>query len=155
MTADLKHQVAVRRKVLTGLVKFAIEMINELGRETYYHEHSAHTHRKSELRDLETFSFFLDTGHTMFGGNDLIIYDRGGMVCWIRWQALGFDSSEAVVEKFTEASDWLARLNKLIKTKKSVIAQTKKKAQREAHQALVDHQEVDKLQLAAERLKLG
>lgn len=119
----LEAKIAARIKLLSSIVDFVGKILREKGIVLERHIESCNTNMVEELKDFKNFSFWSDTGQTMFGGNTYKIwYMRGSdkvLVLYLDFQA-GIE--EAEIKTFDSKRDWLNALKCLIKNWKQIMA---------------------------------
>jgi len=120
--STLEAKIVARIKLLSAIVNFVDELLRKKGKVLECHTESCNTNMVEELKDFENFSFWSDTGQTMFGGNTYKIwYMRGTdkvLVLYLDFQA-GIE--EAEIKTFDPKPDWLKALKCLIKNWKQVV----------------------------------
>ena len=84
---DLAKKVAARRVFLKKAIEFILSVVNKRGVLKSKRVGSCNIHTVEELTNFSGFSFVADTGHTMFGGNDV----------WVWHHPDGYLSSENVL----------------------------------------------------------
>jgi hypothetical protein len=143
----LEAKITARIKLLSDIVDLVDNILREKGRVLERHIGSSNTNLVEELKDFENFSFWSDTGQTMFGGNSYKIWYKRGtdkvLVLHLDFQA-GIE--EAEITTFDPKRDWLNALKRLIKNWKQMMVKSErerkiqeKKSQRQCRQEVVNN----------------
>lgn len=154
-----ERKISERKKFLNKIMAFVIEIVKESGIETYRYQGSCNANVKSELRDLNKFSFFLDTGQTAMGGNSVEIKYRDKLVLDVYSQSFfpDADDSDFRVNVFDQDIGWQTEISKLIRNKARVIARkVAKKKKTEEYIAKVNEARLNEQRILneAKRLKI-
>ncbi len=128
---QLKKKITDHKKVLVEIVKIAIELLDNPGKETYCNKRGYHTHFKRELIGFDGFDIRGDFGQSSMGGNELYISYHTGhpshesgvkITLGVRWQCLEFDVDTCTVNIFDDNLDWQNMLRELHRVKQVSIA---------------------------------
>ncbi len=91
----LARHLVERQNLVGKIVRFVEDLLSRKGEIIRNSVYSGHTHIIFKLDDLEGLSFFVDSGHTMFGGNDIRIWkgkDQNGQLVFVSITSLVFVS---------------------------------------------------------------
>ncbi len=132
-TEQLAKKVEERKRFLKKIVNFAENLLLKRGRLIKRVQGSCNTNVKRQLDGFAHFSFFADWGQTMFGGNDVMIWYypdfkdidpiKTRAVLHIYYQAALFSVDDCEVKHFDENNEWQNAIERVIKEKKSIVAQ--------------------------------
>ena len=118
---QLEERILERLNQIKRIHKFAELIVQEYGRIVKLDVGSCYTHVIARLDNFWGFSFVLDTGQTMMGGNDLVVEFNSIVVLSVYYQS---NLDECRVKIFDESGDWQSKLEYLINHKDEVIAKT-------------------------------
>lgn len=153
-TVKLQKEVRERKFLISKIVHFVQKIVSAKGRVTSRREGSSNTHIVSEFA-LSPFLFRLDTGQTMFGGNDVVVHYKGAEVCRVHWQVFTFSPKEAEVRYFERRSAWLQVLKRWMDDPKLIERKLEEQARKRKRKEVLpkpDKQAI--LKTEAERWKV-
>jgi len=156
---NLAKKVAERKKFLRKVLKFAVDIVMERGKVISRNVKSSNIHIVYRLDDFGKFSFVGNFGQTMFGGNNIEIWQNstGNPVLSVYFQSTMSDSDEWVVNLFDESFNWQNDIIGVIRRKEAIIkemAMASKKLEAERKRDLRRKESLSKLNKQAKRLGL-
>lgn len=170
LTGDMRklsNKLKGRKRFLDKIFDLVPSLVSKEGVVLSYSEHSCHTHVVSELNNFGHFSFHINLGQTMFGGDTVTIYYhpnrkfREGGIDFAHdkdWQPVLKVRSliDYQVENFDEQRNWQRALLYVLKNKDRIVARIKKE-QEKAKITVAQSRAVDesKNKLREEAKKLG
>ncbi|KKT82550.1 MAG: hypothetical protein A3B99_00705 [Candidatus Yanofskybacteria bacterium RIFCSPHIGHO2_02_FULL_44_12b] len=167
-SSTLIKRISEREKFLRKVTSFVEKLVQEKGRVIRRSQGSSNTHVVAELLNFGDFSFKTDWGQTMFGGNDVEVWyhpnsnfkdrKRFNPVFSVYYQCARFETDDCKVNTFDENLTWQSAFNKMMKNKKKMLADMKKKERDTRRKDLSEAKNQDKtalLKKQAEKLGVG
>lgn len=162
---SLEQKVAERKALVSKFAKFTKEIAMGLGRSTTVSQGSCHTHVRWFLGNFRGFSFLFDTGQSMMGGEDVVIWyhpdtteiDPDKMEPVFKFHN-PFDSISEMreVKIFDTKVDWVSALKRVITRKKEIMRKMEsKKVKEKKGQQQKETESLRKEALLADMKKLG
>jgi hypothetical protein len=146
-------RIVERQKQVEKIINYVDTIVRERGVILYEKVESCYTHTKAELSDFFDFTFYRESGYTMFGGDNIKIWYKGSLVFDVEW----WDIKECNVRYSDFSPEWQKKLRHLIANKQRIatrLARQKKHQQARAEREFERAQVKDKLLQEAARLKL-
>ena len=109
-TEELVEYLAEQEKFFRNVIDFVERATLEAGERTRFDEHNDYTRTTDEIKNLKGFDLIYDSGHTMFGGNDIIVKKDDDIVLKIYYQV----SKEEAKAKFYEDGTWEKEFKELM-----------------------------------------
>jgi hypothetical protein len=122
-----------RIRFLKKVIGFACSITRTQGKRLENTSHSVHLHTIYELLNFGGFSFYVDSGQTMFGGDTVKIWyhpsrphtKRAGPVLDISW---GLDLNNPSHVYFDPNLEWQKEILKVVRWQKKIAARINKPA---------------------------
>jgi hypothetical protein len=116
----LEAKIAERVAFLRKVSEFAEMIASRRGICVRNEEHSAHTRTTREVKDFGGFAFWVDTGQTMYGGNDVVVAEKGQAVLHVHWQTSYDEFNVRMYAKGEPTAGWEERLGSVIENQKRI-----------------------------------
>lgn len=129
--ATLARKVAARKRFLNKVLESVTELVVKYGEVTKYREHSCHTHIVRKLNGFGGYSFELETGQTMMGGNTLKIireHPDTRLIFDVYWQ---IDHEKCEIVTFIEEKGWKRAILRTIRDPEKIAASNARRIARE------------------------
>jgi hypothetical protein len=123
----LTKAIRQRQAFILRVLDFSIKLIDEVGVQISRNQGSSSNHIVREIKKFGGFTFRLDTGQTMLGGNSFEVEDEDGLALEIYWQYDRFAVNDCKVMCFREPrQDWMLKLADTMKHSRGIIKEMHK-----------------------------
>ena len=166
-SGELTERIRERKELLTRIIDFVDAIVLERGKMMHRTQGSSNIHTIRQLIGFGDFSFLVDRGQTMMGGNSVKVWYHpddettpgldGPPVLHVYFQVPRFNPDECKVKVFDTKIDWQSALNHTIEHQGEIAAQIDGERDVVAsrrHEELVAQQRRAQLEEEARRLGL-
>jgi len=149
----LVQKIEKQEKTVKEINEFVEEITRGIGKEDLYSESSGHTHIIRTLDNFQGFSFCANTGQTMFGGEDYSVwYSKNRTQTPVF--SVHYQDGKYAVKEFKKDTEWLKKLQKIMKNKKSILAKMEKEKEKQRIKILLQKEQKNKRKQLLEDAKV-